>query len=234
MKYLTLPFLLFAVACSTDPYLPDNGNVGGPGPGPTPNPTDSCDPNVVYFQQQVLPLLISNCAVPGCHSGAGQDGVILTDYNTVVTTGDVTPFNISESDLYEVLVDPDPDKRMPPPPAAQLGSAEIQTIANWIAQGAMNSSCVSSDCDTSAVTFTGTIQPLIDQNCKGCHSGTSPQGGIALTNYSQVQTLAANGSLLGVVRAEAGYVAMPYNSNSLNSCKIRQLELWVAQGAPNN
>ena len=32
-----------------------------------------CDPNTIYFQQQVLPLLVSNCAVPGCHNTATDD-----------------------------------------------------------------------------------------------------------------------------------------------------------------
>ena len=29
-----------------------------------------CDPDVIYFEQDVLPMLICNCAFSGCHAAA--------------------------------------------------------------------------------------------------------------------------------------------------------------------
>ncbi len=42
-----------------------NGNGNGNGGGGEEEQV-ICDSSVVYFQQQVLPILTSNCAVPGC------------------------------------------------------------------------------------------------------------------------------------------------------------------------
>lgn len=48
----------------------------------TPNGTP-CDPDVVYFETQVLPFLVSNCAMAGCHNAAShQDGVTWTTTGT--------------------------------------------------------------------------------------------------------------------------------------------------------
>lgn len=222
--------LILAAACTTDPY-PGNGLGENPGPGPT--DPDTCDPAVVYFEQEILPLITSNCAKSGCHDATGQDGVILTDYNSIINTGEVVPGNPGNSELYETITETDLSKRMPPPPEAALTVEQIQTIAAWITQGAQNNSCASA-CDTSDVRWSTVIEPLIAQNCRGCHQGTTAQGGINLETYAQVNALALNGTLLGVVRYEPGFVPMPYGSNRLNDCKVRQIELWVQGGALQN
>ena len=65
-----------------------------------------CDSNVVYFDLQVLPILQSNCAFSGCHDAtSAQDGVILESYESVMQTADVVPFDLDDSEIYEVLVD---------------------------------------------------------------------------------------------------------------------------------
>jgi len=108
-----------------------------------------CDPQVIYFNQDVLPILNSNCAFSGCHDAASaEDGVILESYEDVIATADVEPFNLDDSEIYEVLVDDDLDDRMPPPPTAALSSDQIQIIAQWILQGGENLECdpALSDC----------------------------------------------------------------------------------------
>ena len=91
---------------TVDTMTVDTTNMGVP-----------CDPDVIYFDLDVLPLLLSNCAFSGCHDAAShQDGVILESYETVIQTADVEPFNLGDSEIYEVLVDTDLDEIMPPPP----------------------------------------------------------------------------------------------------------------------
>jgi hypothetical protein len=101
-----------------------------------------CDPDTVYFERDLLPLLLSSCAKAGCHDAAtARDGVILDSYANVIATGDVKPGNPDGSDLYEVLVEDRPEKRMPPPPLPALSNDQIAMVRKWILQGAKNLTC---------------------------------------------------------------------------------------------
>jgi hypothetical protein len=91
-----------------------------------------------------------------------------------------------------------------------------------------------SNCDTSSVTYSQTVVPLLNNNCMSCHSQASAQGGIILEGYANVKTYADNGRLLGAVKWDAGFSPMPQGGNKLNNCAILQLETWVNAGAPEN
>ena len=78
-----------------------------------------CDPDSVYFEKDVLPILVSNCTMSGCHDVAShKEGVILTDYHYTRNTGGIKLSNPANSALYKVLNETGGDQ-MPPPPAAQ-------------------------------------------------------------------------------------------------------------------
>lgn len=194
-----------------------------------------CDPDTIYFQNEILPLLMSSCGVTGCHDpGTAEDGIILTDYASIMQTADVRPGDPEGSDLYEVLTETDPDKRMPPPPRQPLNAAQIAKIEKWILQGAQNNTCESTTCDTLNVTFSGQIFPVIQNTCLGCHSGSNPSGDLLLTNHSQIAAAAASGRLMGSIKHENGYSPMPQNGAQLNECVISQFEKWIANGTPDN
>ena len=73
--------------------------------------SDTCSPDTVYFVNDILPIIISNCAQSGCHDAdAREDGVQLTDYDNIIETGKVEPGDPNDSELYEVLVESDPKK----------------------------------------------------------------------------------------------------------------------------
>lgn len=233
--------LLSFIACVHEPIPPDGGTGGGNdttgnGGGDTTgnggeNP-QPCDPDSVYFENDILPLLISNCAMSGCHDAqSAEDGVILTNWQTVTQTADVRPGDPTGSDLYEVLVEDDSDKIMPPPPESPLSQQQINLIYTWIAQGARNNSC--GDCDTSNVTYSQTIRPLINQWCVGCHGGSFPSDGIDLTTYTALYNVAVSGQLIGTTHSQPGYPTMPQGSQ-LSDCEKEQLLIWVQDGAPNN
>ncbi len=203
--------------------------------GPIPTESVNCDPQTVYFVQEILPIIQGSCAISGCHDpSSAQDGVILNNYLNIVNTGDIDPGNAGGSDLYEVLVEDDPDKVMPPPGNTPLSSEAIAMIANWINQGASNNSCLDLDCDTLNVGFSATIAPIIDLHCDGCHNANDPDAGIALTNYTEIANQALNGTLLDAIKAQNGAVAMPYNGNPLSNCDIRAIEIWIENGAQND
>ena len=195
-----------------------------------PDTSDYYNPRAC-FQRDVLPVLQSSCAISSCHDAIShKEGYIFTDYTNTMEA--VVPGNPSESKLYEVITTSESDEKMPPNPYPALSSAAIDSIYNWISYGALDDECGEA-CDTnSTITYSATVWPIIEQNCRGCHSGGSPAGGVSLTNYNEVAVQASNGKLTGVLR-DGTYVLMP-PSGSLSECKIRQVELWVEAGSLNN
>lgn len=91
----------------------------------------------------------------------------------------------------------------------------------------------STDCDTTNMTYTQNIEPIISSYCVGCHSGSAPSGNISLETYNHVKQSADNGDLLGTIKHMPAYSAMPKNSAQLDDCTISQIEAWINSGTPN-
>lgn len=200
-------------------------------------PTQSiiCDEDSIYFQQQILPLLSSSCAITDCHDQAShEDGVILDNYQNIINTAEIEGGNLSAGDVMEVITENDPDDIMPPDPYPPLSSDEIQLIEDWILQGAMNNSCDALLCDTVEVTFAGDIMPLVGTFCEGCHSGSNAGGDILLNDYDDIFSIGEGGSLMGSITWESGFEPMPQNSGKLTDCQIRMFEIWIENGMPND
>jgi hypothetical protein len=206
----------------------------GPGPGPVVPPSGStCSTDTAYFQQQVLPIFISNCALSGCHDAiTRQDGINLTTYTGI--RNEVEPFDLNDSEIWEKITESDASDRMPPPPRNPLSQQQKDVIRKWIMQGAKNNSCVSASCDTAGVTYSGAITNIISNKCQGCHSGASPAGGHDLSTYTGVKARISDGKLWGAVNHIAGYSPMPKNGPRLSSCELSQIKQWMDAGAPNN
>ncbi len=243
--FLCLTFLLSStlfVACKHLPVdipITDNGNNnnnggGGGGGGDTLSYGIPCDPDTVYFQNMILPLILSNCAISGCHDAeTHEEGLNMSTYAGIMDDHDelIDPGNANNSKLYEQLFESGED-RMPPSPYAPLTAAEKEMIYTWIEQGALDNYC--EDCDTTEVTYAATIAPLMSTFCIGCHDGSNASTSIDLTDYSGVSTAADNGSLYGSVSHAAGYEPMPFGGSWLPDCQIEQIRIWVEAGFPND
>lgn len=237
--YSMILFGSLLIACQHEPLVSPNppssgnNNGGGGGGGIDSTSTVSCSPDSVYFANDVMPILQSNCAFSGCHGGgSAQDGVNLESYGTIISTAGVISFNADRSDLIEVIIDSDPDDVMPPPPSAPLTAAQIQVLTDWINQGAQENSCTS--CDSTSFSFSMAVQPTIVSYCQGCHSGSNPSGGILLTNYQQIVDQSQSGALLGSITRASGYVPMPLNQPALDPCLVDQIRRWIDAGMPDN
>ena len=225
--------LLFMASCK---HEPEDAKPVGPAPPPDDTiPTAiTCNPDTAYFVNDVLPILISGCAMSGCHDAAtAQEGIILSSYQSVMGTAEIIPGNPGRSDIYEKITDNDPEERMPPPPMAALTTDQILTIRKWIEQGAKNNYCEAA-CDTNSFAFSSAIQPIINTHCKGCHNATLTSGGIRLDDYLAVKSVASDGSLYGAIAHQQGYSPMPKNGNSLPECNIIQIRKWIEAGTPND
>ncbi|MBL0343138.1 MAG: c-type cytochrome [Bacteroidetes bacterium] len=216
----------------------DNGGGGNGGGGNGGGNGLPCNPDSIYFQQQILPFLVSNCAKSGCHDAAtAEDGVILDSYVNVMNTGEVTPFDLNDSKLWEVITTTDPDDKMPPAGEPQLNQQQIAMIAQWINQGAQNLVCDDElgPCDSTGVSYLATVKPIMQNKCVGCHTtGNSTNGFVNLSSYAGVQATAQSGALVGSIIHNPMYAAMPKNGPSLSTCEIGKIRNWVAEGALNN
>ncbi len=189
--------------------------------------SQQCSVDTIYFQNDILPLLNSTCAVSGCHDAAtGKHNVVLTDYAAVMKTGGINLQNPAESKIYRVL-GKGGDESMPPPPAAAWSTEQQNALLTWIGQGALNNACANTVCDTSNVTFKNNVDPIFQTYCYGCHSAGNTSGGIDLTNFSQLALLIDNGSLLGSIRHDAGFIPMPQGGNKLSDCEINTIAIWA-------
>src|ERR1700754_3506718 len=55
-------------------------------------------------------------------------------------------------------------------------------------------------CDSSAVTYSGTVTPILQSNgCTGCHSGGASSGNILLAAYANVKKMGQKGKLYGAI-----------------------------------
>lgn len=191
--------------------------------------TSNCSTDSVYFVNTIQPLLVSGCAMSGCHDAiTHREGINLTTYTGIMK--EVKAGSASNSSLYKSMVRTDKE-RMPPPPALAFTSDQLTKVRTWINQGAKNNGC--SSCDTTSFKFTETIKPLIQTKCQGCHNPASLGGGIDLSTYAGIKSSAASGKLYGSVTWASGFIKMPQNSK-LPVCEITQIKKWIDAGSLNN
>ncbi|MFM8179297.1 MAG: hypothetical protein ACKOAG_08950 [Candidatus Kapaibacterium sp.] len=91
-------------------------------------------------------------------------------------------------------------------------------------------------CDLGAVTYSGTIEPLMQEHCTGCHSEQSyvkTGGGVLLERYEDVRLYALQGRLTSTMEYASPY-KMPKNSLRLGKCSVDVVKAWIAKGAPND
>lgn len=195
-----------------------------------PTVSSKCDPDTVYFANSVLPIILSNCAMSGCHGdGSSEDGIELSNYKNIFKTGKIVYGNPEKSKLYQSIVGSNGKKSMPPSPNSKLNTDQVNLIKKWIEQGGKNNSCAG-NCDSSKYTYSNEIAPIIQNNCLGCHNTNN----IKIGTYSELKTEVDNGRVWGSINHKNGYKAMPSVYTKITDCEIKKIEKWIANGAPNN
>lgn len=220
LSTIMLLLMLTAFSCKHDLGPVNDGLLLG---------VDPCHPDTVYFENDILPLMISTCATSGCHDAkTREEGVVLDSYDNIMK--EVKKGNPKKSELYKVLNESGED-RMPPPPLDGYTAAQKQLVFDWIDQGALENGC-QSECDTTAYTYSAGVGPILEKYCNGCHNDNNTQGKVKLLTYDQVLLSVDNGSLLGTIKQD-GYELMP-PGNAMPECQITIIENWIKNGAPND
>jgi hypothetical protein len=184
----------------------------------------------ICFDKQVLPIILSNCAMSGCHDGNGEKFALM-NYEEVREK--VTPGDPNKSEIYKAITASQlSGSIMPPSSYPRLNNDQVTLIQLWIMEGAHNNSCVNY-CDSIHVTFSGTIHSILQNNCTSCHSGADPSAALALTTYEEVKSAMINKSVLQHLQEADGYSLMP-PTGQLSTCNIAQFNKWIHDGLPNN
>lgn len=91
---------------------------------------------------------------------------------------------------------------------------------------------LNSSCDTTNVTYSSTIEPILNNNCYSCHSDANAAfgGNVHLQAATDVISMS---SKIAVAIKRTGAFPMP-PSGKLSSCAISQFDIWVKKGTPNN
>ena len=91
------------------------------------------------------------------------------------------------------------------------------------------------NCDTTIVTYSGTIKPIIDANCIRCHAGPDALSGsgIILDNHIALKRQVPQ-PMLGAIMHTGNVTPMPLNGEMLDACSITKIRKWIDAGAPNN
>ena len=181
------------------------------------------------YDRDIQPILMSSCAVSGCHDATTHhDGVDFSSYAKSLQR--IKAGDPNHSALYNsITASPGSESFMPPKPYSALSKAAIDTIYSWIKRGGLNEECAS-PCDTTGtIAYTSHIKSIIDLSCATCHGGTNPQGGIKLASAGDLQAVAQSGKLLGAIKRQSGFKAMP-PTYALSDCEVKQIDLWTKQG----
>jgi hypothetical protein len=92
----------------------------------------------------------------------------------------------------------------------------------------------STTCDTTDVSYSLQVVPILQINCYSCHSGTSPFAGFTLDSYSALKIQADKGDLSNAVKHTGNVTPMPYGLPQLDPCNVNTIVAWVNQGTKNN
>src|SRR5580698_8168654 len=75
-------------------------------------------------------------------------------------------------------------------------------------------------CDTTNVSYSLQIVPILQNNCYACHKGHGASSVIVFSNYEAFKFWAQSGYVVGDLTASPGFTPMPYCLPSLSSFQI--------------
>jgi hypothetical protein len=91
-----------------------------------------------------------------------------------------------------------------------------------------------SDCDSTNVSYSGYVEPLIQNHCFTCHSDANLIAPFSLEGYDNVKIRVNNGQLFGALNHQSGFQNMPRGRPKLPECDLSKINSWIREGALNN
>ena len=204
------------------------------GLNPHPDSTGTGPNGSICFESDILPMYVTSCgSKDGCHNAKShEEGLVLDSYEGIMKGG-VVAGNPAKSKMYTVLFESGESKM--PRDAPEFTVDQKNKIAQWITEGALNTTACSVSCDDSKFAFAANVQPILNNNCIACHNNSLTQGGINLTNWNGAS--AAKGKIPAAIQwtnsDPAKHMPQP-PASKLSACNISVILNWINAGAPNN
>lgn len=110
----------------------------------------------------------------------------------------------------------------------QLGLLLVLVIAFFSCQ--QGSKCEIAE----EVTYAKDIAPVIEAKCFMCHAPDvykKKASRVKIYDYKSLVSVAQDKRLLGSIKHEQGFIAMPYKKGEkIDECSILLIESWITQG----
>jgi hypothetical protein len=212
----------------------------------------------VSFTKDVLPILTQNCG--GCHGATGNArGNLRLDSFANLQRGGTNPplltINNANASLIIRRITGTGNQKMPPGNRPALSAENIQTIRDWINQGAkddtgtpaaqakpaeMENIVIPKATGKETVSFTKDIAPFMVNLCVGCHSGNDPRGGLSLVSVNTMMKGGDSGRVIipgdlegsRLFRLVGGLEnpRMPQNQAVITRKNYEDLKKWFLEG----
>lgn len=92
-------------------------------------------------------------------------------------------------------------------------------------------------CDTTAVSYSQDIYPIMVSYCLNCHNQDNSSGlggNVNLEGYTQLKIYVDNGDLLSSVSHDGNASPMPKGGPKLSDCEIQKISAWISDGSLDN
>lgn len=89
-------------------------------------------------------------------------------------------------------------------------------------------------CDTLNVSYNLDVNPILMNRCYNCHGNNNTVSVYEFEGYLDLINFIEKGKLLGAVKRQGGFLAMPQGADKIPDCEISILEAWINQGKKNN
>jgi len=92
-------------------------------------------------------------------------------------------------------------------------------------------------CDTTGITYSKSVQPILQTNCYGCHSimdNASSGGNINLEDFTSLKQAVLEGHFYLAIIHDPQHAWMPKDGAKLDTCSITKIKIWIDKGSPNN
>jgi formylglycine-generating enzyme required for sulfatase activity len=201
----------------------------------------------VDFDRDVRPLLEATCI--SCHDAEHAEGDLVLESNTSLLKGGasgpaVVPGKPDESRLFTSTILPQGHAEIMPPSGDRLDTVQTDMLRAWIAEGAVWPDGKKLE-QQPRIGFVEHIQPVLEQNCVGCHSGEKHEGELDLSSREKAFSSGESGASIVPFRpteslcytystldADNELLMPPKQSGGpLDKEVTDKLKQWIAQGA---
>ncbi len=89
-------------------------------------------------------------------------------------------------------------------------------------------------CDTTDITWQNTVAEILQRNCVECHGPDRSYNNVRHDSYESEMIVVNDGRLRCVINHDSGCPQMPFQRGQLPECELKQINLWLDNGAPEN